>query len=199
MACRRTRFCNHRQAVSTRDWLARSFRHAIEKWLPSDAPGRETEWSRDRLVSLLKERLSGIRVVVVANEHYKSWKDLDGQEIGLNPHGERDRMTGPVVYWSTDDLVAKREKKVAADDRKKFGPAAPKREKKSAADKETGAQRDGLPGGPALAGRRRRHCRLGYRGDSLWILARRRARPGRTQRLDADPNGGSGGQGGGEQ
>ena len=24
--------------MSTRDWLARSFRHAIEKWLPSDAP-----------------------------------------------------------------------------------------------------------------------------------------------------------------
>jgi hypothetical protein len=44
----------------------------------------------------------------------------------------------------TDDLVAKREKKVAADERKKFGPAAPKREKKSAADKETAAQRDGL-------------------------------------------------------
>jgi trehalose 6-phosphate synthase len=53
--------------VSTRDWLTRSFRHAIEKWLPSDASRRETEWSRDRLVSLLKERLSGIRVVVVAN------------------------------------------------------------------------------------------------------------------------------------
>ena len=45
----------------------RSFKHAIEKCLPSDAPGRETEWSRDRLVSLLKERLSGIRVIVVAN------------------------------------------------------------------------------------------------------------------------------------
>ena len=44
----------------------------------------------------------------------------------------------------SDDLVAKREKKVAADERKKFGPAAPKREKKSAADKETAAQRDGL-------------------------------------------------------
>ena len=44
--------------MSTRDWLARSFRHAIEKWFPSDAPGRETEWSRDRLVSLLKERLA---------------------------------------------------------------------------------------------------------------------------------------------
>ena len=53
--------------MSTRDWLARSFRHAIERWLPSEATTRETEWSRDRLVSLLKERLSGIRVVVVAN------------------------------------------------------------------------------------------------------------------------------------
>jgi hypothetical protein len=44
----------------------------------------------------------------------------------------------------SDDLVAKREKKVAADERKKFGPGAPKREKKSAADKQTAAQRDGL-------------------------------------------------------
>jgi hypothetical protein len=44
----------------------------------------------------------------------------------------------------TDDLVAKREKKVAADERKKFGPSAPKREKKSAADKQTAAQRDGF-------------------------------------------------------
>ena len=33
--------------------------------------------------------------------------NLDGQEIGLNPNGERDRMTGPVVYWKTDDLAAK--------------------------------------------------------------------------------------------
>ncbi|HEX3149308.1 MAG TPA: hypothetical protein VHR66_14640 [Gemmataceae bacterium] len=44
----------------------------------------------------------------------------------------------------SDDLVAKREKKVAADERKKFGPSAPKREKKSAADKQIAAQRDGL-------------------------------------------------------
>jgi hypothetical protein len=44
----------------------------------------------------------------------------------------------------SDDLVAKREKKVAADERKKFGPGAPKREKKSAADKQTVAQREGL-------------------------------------------------------
>ena len=33
--------------------------------------------------------------------------NLDGQEIGLNPRGERDQMTGPVVYWATDDLAAK--------------------------------------------------------------------------------------------
>ena len=33
--------------------------------------------------------------------------NLDGQEIGLNPHGEHEHMTGPVVYWKTDDLEAK--------------------------------------------------------------------------------------------
>ena len=33
--------------------------------------------------------------------------NLDGQEIGLNPNGETDGMTGPVVYWDTDDLPAK--------------------------------------------------------------------------------------------
>ncbi|HMF09977.1 MAG TPA: hypothetical protein VKJ00_12630, partial [Thermoanaerobaculia bacterium] len=43
-----------------------------------------------------------------------------------------------------DDLLAKREKKVAAEERKKFGPGAPKREKKSAAEKQRAAQREGL-------------------------------------------------------
>ncbi len=33
--------------------------------------------------------------------------NLDGQEIGINPNGDKDQMTGPVVYWSTDDLAAK--------------------------------------------------------------------------------------------
>src|SRR5207248_5522365 len=36
------------------------------------------------------------------------------------------------VREPAEDLVAKREKKVAAEERKKFGPGAPKREKKSA-------------------------------------------------------------------
>lgn len=43
-----------------------------------------------------------------------------------------------------DDLLAKREKKVAAEERKKFGPGAPKREKKTAAEKQLQAQREGL-------------------------------------------------------
>jgi trehalose 6-phosphate synthase len=54
--------------VSTREWVARSFRYAIDKWLPAEVTTQPpTEWSRNRLVSLLSERLSGVRVVVVAN------------------------------------------------------------------------------------------------------------------------------------
>jgi trehalose 6-phosphate synthase len=60
-------FALAQRAVSTRDWLARSFRHAIDKWFPSDVTRETAEWSRDRLVSLLTERLAGVRVVVVAN------------------------------------------------------------------------------------------------------------------------------------
>ncbi len=33
--------------------------------------------------------------------------NLDGQEVALNPNGGADKMTGPVVYWNTDDLAAK--------------------------------------------------------------------------------------------
>ena len=44
----------------------------------------------------------------------------------------------------SDDQVAKREKKVAAEERKKFGPGAPRREKKSAAEKVLMAQREGF-------------------------------------------------------
>ena len=53
--------------MSARDWLARSFRHAIDKWLPSEISTRDAEWSPNRLAALLKERLAGVRVVVVAN------------------------------------------------------------------------------------------------------------------------------------
>ena len=33
--------------------------------------------------------------------------NVGGQEIGLNPNAQVTRMTGPVVYWDTDDLDAK--------------------------------------------------------------------------------------------
>jgi trehalose 6-phosphate synthase len=53
--------------VPSHDWFPRSFRLALSRWFPSDAIGHETEWSRGRLVALLKEHLAGVRVVVVAN------------------------------------------------------------------------------------------------------------------------------------
>ena len=39
-------------------------------------------------------------------EYYVGF-NLDGQEIGLNPRGAEDGMTGPGVYWATDDLAGK--------------------------------------------------------------------------------------------
>ena len=64
--------------MSARHWLTRSFRHAIDKWFPSDTLTRDAEWSRDRLVSLLKERLAGVKVVVVANrEPYIHNREFD--------------------------------------------------------------------------------------------------------------------------
>ena len=32
--------------------------------------------------------------------------NVDGQEIGLNPHGHQQGMTGPVGYWQVDDTAA---------------------------------------------------------------------------------------------
>ena len=81
-----TRFCNGCRALSTRDWLAQSFRYAIEKWFPSDLAGRETaEWSRDRLVSLLKERLAGVRVVVVANREPYIHNEAGAKQKWIRP------------------------------------------------------------------------------------------------------------------
>jgi trehalose 6-phosphate synthase len=72
-------------AVPKRDWLTRSFRHAIAKWLPSDATGGERVWSRDRLVALLKERLSGVRVVVVANREPYISNRIGGEVKWIRP------------------------------------------------------------------------------------------------------------------
>ena len=39
---------------------------------------------------------------------------VDGQEIGLNPNGHQQGMTGPVGYWHVDDVPAAVETLVAA-------------------------------------------------------------------------------------
>lgn len=51
-----------------------------------------------------------------------------------------------VAREPSEELLAKREKKVAADERKKFGPGAPRREKKSAAEKLRHAQHEAMEG-----------------------------------------------------
>jgi len=71
--------------VPTRDWLARSFRHALTRWIPSDATGGEREWSRARLGALLKERLSGVRVVVVANREPYIHNRVGGEISWIRP------------------------------------------------------------------------------------------------------------------
>lgn len=40
--------------------------------------------------------------------------NVDGQEVGLNPHGHQQGMTGPVGYWQVDDVTAAVEELVAA-------------------------------------------------------------------------------------
>jgi trehalose 6-phosphate synthase len=67
------------EAVPPRGWLTRTFRQAIDRWFPPEAANLDAaEWSRDRLVSLLRERLAGVRVVVVANrEPYIHNRDGD--------------------------------------------------------------------------------------------------------------------------
>ena len=48
------------------------------------------------------------------------------------------------VREPSDELILKREKKVAADERKKFGPAAPKRSSLAKTDKKTAAAHDAI-------------------------------------------------------
>jgi predicted enzyme related to lactoylglutathione lyase len=37
--------------------------------------------------------------------YYVGW-NADGQDIGLDPHGQRKGMTGPVAYWHVADINA---------------------------------------------------------------------------------------------
>ncbi len=71
--------------VPTRQWLAGSLRHAITRLLPSDAASGAREWSRARLVTLLQERLSGVRVVVVANREPYIHNRVGGEVTWIRP------------------------------------------------------------------------------------------------------------------
>lgn len=44
------------------------------------------------------------------DEPYYVGYAVDGQDVGLNPHGHDQGMTGPVCYWHVDDI----EKSLAA-------------------------------------------------------------------------------------
>jgi hypothetical protein len=54
--------------VPAQGWLVRTLRLTIDKWLPFHAQSFDSaEWSRDRLVSLLKERLGYANKVGLGN------------------------------------------------------------------------------------------------------------------------------------
>lgn len=50
---------------------------------------------------------------MVDSPNYIGW-NINGQNIGLDPHGHREGLTAPVPYWSVDDIKASIEKLVAA-------------------------------------------------------------------------------------
>jgi predicted enzyme related to lactoylglutathione lyase len=47
-------------------------------------------------------RLTGTDPVM--DQPYYVQFDVDGQQIGLNPHGHEQGMTGPVCYWVVEDM-----------------------------------------------------------------------------------------------
>jgi predicted enzyme related to lactoylglutathione lyase len=49
-------------------------------------------------------RLTGAEPTV--DQPYYVQFDVDGQTIGLNPHGHDQGMTGPVCYWRVEDIAA---------------------------------------------------------------------------------------------
>lgn len=48
--------------------------------------------------------------------------NVGGQEVGLNPHGHQQGMTGPVGYWQVDDVNAAVDALVAAGGEAKGEP-----------------------------------------------------------------------------
>lgn len=54
------------------------------------------------------KRLYGVLVAsdpYMDEPYYVGW-DADGQDVGLDPHGHRKGMTGPIAYWHVTDIKA---------------------------------------------------------------------------------------------
>ena len=60
----------------------------------------------------LYARLLGAEPVV--DQPYYVGFDVDGQDVGLDPNGRAQGLSGPVGYWHVDDLAATVEALVAA-------------------------------------------------------------------------------------
>jgi predicted enzyme related to lactoylglutathione lyase len=48
------------------------------------------------------------------DEAYYVGFSIEGQEVGLGPHGHSQGMTGPVGYWHVDDIYERLERLLAA-------------------------------------------------------------------------------------
>ena len=47
------------------------------------------------------------------DEAYYVGFSIEGQEVGLDPHGHSQGMTGPVGYWHVDDIYERLERLLA--------------------------------------------------------------------------------------
>lgn len=60
-------------------------------------PVKDLDTARARFTSLIGQPPT------TDSAYYVGWT-LDGLELGLNPHGHAQGMTGPVPYFMTDDI-----------------------------------------------------------------------------------------------
>ena len=51
---------------------------------------------------VLYGELLGVQPIM--DEAYYVGFNVDGQDVGLDPHGHSKGMTGPVAYWEVDDI-----------------------------------------------------------------------------------------------
>jgi predicted enzyme related to lactoylglutathione lyase len=87
----------------------RSHRAVQQRQLRRLGPPREGVGHRARAADLARRAdLHGLLgVEPIMDEAYYVQFNVDGQEVGLDPHGHSKGMTGPVGYWHVDDIEAR--------------------------------------------------------------------------------------------